>query len=66
MKISSLIRNSFTCGEVRLGGMRPSWARQMYCVNLSYPPPPPPHMVNPNLGGYIQMHSRAAFVGCHY
>ncbi len=30
---------SVTHSEVRLGGMRPSWARQMYRVHHSYPPP---------------------------
>jgi hypothetical protein len=38
-KIHGLIRNSVTDCEVWLGGVRPSWARQMYRVDCPYPPP---------------------------
>jgi hypothetical protein len=42
-KRSGLIRNSATRGEVRLGRVIPSFARQLYSLDHSYPPP---HMVD--------------------
>jgi hypothetical protein len=44
MKIYGLIGNSVTHSEVWLGGVRPSWAHQMYRVDRLYPLPP--HMVD--------------------
>ncbi len=40
----ALIRNLVTFSEVQLGGVKPSWARWMCCVDCPYPSCPcPPH-----------------------
>jgi hypothetical protein len=39
-KISGLIGSTVTRGKVQLGGLRPSWAHQMCCVDCPYPSSP--------------------------
>ncbi len=51
IKISGLIRNLVTRGEVWLGGVRPGLAHQMYDVDHLYPLPPPHTWVDRLMNG---------------
>ncbi len=54
---SSFIGNLVICGEVWLGGVRPSWARLMYGVDHPYPAP---HMVDHLICGKSYMNILSA------